>query len=262
VKPVLWIVLLGATILAASLVAVELTQLEGAAHAFPAMRELDGRKIADGEFTQAVRGNILHVEISYDFLDGGKLREITDLRQQPELSQLKWSCRQTKQGSLQREFEIDFGSGTAVGRERQKDGLKEWHEQVEIEPGQTFAGFGFVLALQNLRDRLHKGEIIELKAVGFTPKPRVVGVRLSYHGVDEMRMADRSVTGEHFMIQPQIPALAKMLIKVVDTNIWLTPPPSGFLRWEGPMVEPNDPVVRVDLASGRESGPARHVNTH
>lgn len=59
------------------------------------------------------------------------------------------------------------------------------------------------------------------------------------------------------MIQPEIPAIAKLFVKIPDTQVWLTPPPSGFLRWEGPLVEPSDPLVRVDLASGGESGPAK-----
>jgi hypothetical protein len=32
--------------------------------------------------------------------------------------------------------------------------------------------------------------------------------------------------------------------------------PAGFLRWEGPIVLPNDPLIRVDLLSGTKSGPA------
>ena len=34
------------------------------------------------------------------------------------------------------------------------------------------------------------------------------------------------------------------------------PAPAGFLRWEGPIVLPTDPIVRVDLLSGEKSGPA------
>jgi hypothetical protein len=34
---------------------VELEQLSGAAHAYPAMRDLTGKKLANGEFTQEPR---------------------------------------------------------------------------------------------------------------------------------------------------------------------------------------------------------------
>lgn len=47
-------------------------------------------------------------------------------------------------------------------------------------------------------------------------------------------------------------------MRVPDTQIWLTnPAPAGFLRWEGPMAEANDEVVRVDLVSGEGSGPVK-----
>lgn len=126
-----------------------------------------------------------------------------------------------------------------------------------IEPGGTFAGFGFTLALQNLRDRLIKGEALELKAVGFNPKPKVVTVKLTWQGVDRVPMSGRELRGDNFMIRPEIPAIAKIFVKLPDTHIWLTPPPAGFLRWEGPLAEPGDPLVRVDLGSGGESGQAR-----
>ena len=139
--------------------------------------------------------------------------------------------------------------------------MKDWSEKIEVEPGRTFAGFGFTLALQNLRKRLLSGEQIELKAVGFKPKPVVVGVELSHGGVDEMEMGDRSVKGDRFVIRPKIPAIAKLFVQVQDTHIWLKKPPAGFLRWEGPVAEPDDPIIRVDLIPGAQSGTAKAVQT-
>lgn len=237
--------------------AVELEQFGGAAHAYPAMRDLDGKELADGEFTQQIQDSLLRIQITYDLADGARIEEKAAFQQRPELIQKEWSWRELKGETLPREYAVDFDSGKTTARKREKEGLKDLSEQVEIEQGRTFAGFGFTLALQNLRDRLVKGKPIELKAVGFTPKPRVVTVKLSYHGIDQMRMSGRVLRGEHFLIQPEIPAIAKLFIKISDTHLWLTPPPSGFLRWEGPLAEPSDPLVRVDLASGGESGQAR-----
>jgi hypothetical protein len=54
---------------------------------------------------------------------------------------------------------------------------------------------------------------------------------------------------------------ATWLIKP-DAHIWLTnPKPAGFLRWEGPIVLPNDPMIRVDLVSDHIGGPAEPVET-
>jgi hypothetical protein len=115
--------------------------------------------------------------------------------------------------------------------------------------------------LSNLRKRLLSGEQVQLKAVGFsefpTLGPQVVTVTISHGGVDRMRMSARSVKGDRFIIHPEIPFIAKFFVTVPDTKIWLTnPAPAGFLRWEGPIVLPTDPMIRVDLIPGEKSGPA------
>ena len=71
-----------------------------------------------------------------------------------------------------------------------------------------------------------------------------------------MKMSGRSLKGDEFIIHPEVRLIAKLFVKVPDTNIWLTnPPPAGFLRWEGPTVLPTDPMIRVDLISGTSNGP-------
>jgi hypothetical protein len=127
-------------------------------------------------------------------------------------------------------------------------------------------GFGFSLALSNLRKRLLSGEQVQLKAVGFsefpTLGPQVVTVTISHRGVQRMRMGGRSPKGDRFIIHPEIPFIAKFFVSVPETKIWLTnPAPAGFLRWEGPIVLPTDPIVRVDLLSGEKSGPAESVGS-
>ena len=75
-------------------------------------------------------------------------------------------------------------------------------------------------------------------------------------------MSGRFLKGDRFIIHPEVPAIAKLFINVPDTKIWLTnPAPAGFLRWEGPIALPNDPLIRVDLLSGAKSGPAEPVGS-
>ena len=173
--------------------------------------------------------------------------------------QEQWSWKELNHGTSQREFAADFQLGIASAHIRKDN--KDVSERIDVEMGRTFAGFGFTIALSNLRKRLLKGEQVQLKAVGFSPfptlKPQVVTVTISYGGLDRMRMAGRSLKGDQFIIHPEVPAIAKLFVNVPDTKIWLTnPAPAGFLRWEGPIVLPNDPLIRVDLLSGVKSGPA------
>jgi hypothetical protein len=241
---------------------VELTESQGAAHAYPALLDTNGKKLADGEFRQWIEDDRLRVEIDYEFDDGQHFEENAVLRQKPELIQEKWSWKESKNGKVSRQFTADFQAKTATALTHENNETKQLSENIEVEPGRTFAGFGFTLALQNLRKRLINGEKVELKAIGFTPKPRLATVQLSYAGLDRVKMSGRSLKGDRFVIHPEIPPIAKLFIHVPDTQIWLTNPlPAGFLRWEGPVVVPSDPLIRVDLVSGAKSGPAQPVKT-
>ncbi len=235
--------LVAATVVSAG--AIEGNQIETALRAYPVLRDAAGQKIADGNFAQWVEGDGLHVQITYSG-NGRRMEETAVLRQRPELSQSKWRWHESSGGADIRTFEVDFDSGMATAVKMENGEPRRWSEKVDITPGQTFAGFGFTLAIKALRARLIKGETVNLKAVGFTPQPRTVTVAISYTGGDTIRMVDRSVAAEHYVIHPKIPALAKWFVKAPDANIWLTPPPAVFVRFEGALVEPSDAVVRVD----------------
>jgi hypothetical protein len=242
--------------------AVELVELEGSLRGYPAMRDTTGKKLADGDFAQWIENNRLHVQIVYEFGSGRRVEEKAVFRQRPELIQDEWSLEEARDGRPYRRFAVDFNSSTATAQKREENELKRWSEKIDVEAGRTFAGFGFTLAIKQLRKRLIGGERIELKAVGFMPKPRLASVEISHGGVDRIRMSGRVVGGDRFVIHPKIPWIAEFFVDVPDMHIWLTnPPPAGFLRWEGPLAEPGDPVVRVDLLPGDGSGPATPVGT-
>src|SRR6266496_588631 len=254
--------ILAVGVIVAPVFALKVTEPAGAAHGYPALCDINGKKLADGEFRQWMENHRLHVIISYKFPDGRLFEEKARFRQEPELMQEQWSWKEMKNDSRQREFAVDFLSGIASAHIR-KDS-KDVSEKIDVERGRTFAGFGFTIALSNLRKRLLSGEQVQLKAVGFSPfptlKPQVVTVKISHGGVDRMRISGRSLKGDRFIVHPEVPAIAKLFVNVSDTKIWLTnPAPAGFLRWEGPVVLPNDPLIRVDLLSGTKSTAAEPV---
>jgi hypothetical protein len=224
------------------------------------MRDLQGHKLADGEFSQTLTNGQLHVRIIYNFSGGRQIEERGVFRQQPHLVQERWAWRELRDGKVVREYEADFASGKATAQKLEDGKPKHWSEHLKIEPGRTFAGYGFSLALKEFRDPLLKGQKVELHAVAFSPKPRVMPVEVSYGGVDHMAMGGRDVKGERFIIHMKLPWVAKAFVTVPDTRLWLTiPPPASFLRWEGLLVEPGDPIIRVDRLPGEQSGPAEPV---
>jgi hypothetical protein len=80
--------------------------------------------------------------------------------------------------------------------------------------------------------------------------------------LDQIEMGGRIFWGSHFIIRPNLPVIAKWFIHAPDSHIWLTDPkPATFLRWEGPIVMPSDPTIRVDLISDERSRPAELIKT-
>lgn len=229
--------------------AIESPPFEGVAHGFPILRDLNGARIADGEFVQWTAGGRLHVVITYVFGRERRIEERVVLRQRPELVQETWSWQDHRGGRPSRRFAVDFRSGRATAAAHDDEGeLEQWNETLEgISDGRTFGGFGFTLAVKALRGRLIQGEVITLRAVGFDPKPRTAAVELSYGGRDRIRLAGRTIAGDRFIVHPKLPFIARLFVQVPDATIWLTTPPAGFLRWEGALAQPDDPMVRVDL---------------
>jgi hypothetical protein len=241
--------------------AIEWTSFEGNARGFPVLRDASGRRLADGDFTQWIANDRLHVRIAYVFDGGRRVEEEVVFRQRPQLAQESWSFRELQGKKLSRAFTVDLKTGAASAVKDEKGETKRWSDTLDVVDGHTFAGFGFTLAIKAMRQRLVKGETITLKGVGFAPKPQMASVELSYGGRDRIRMAGRTIAADRFVVHPKIPLIAKLFVKVPDAHIWLTTPPAGFLRYEGALAEPEDQIVRVDLLPGGTSEAAIPVAT-
>src|SRR6185503_2631797 len=196
--------------------AIESNVYETAVRGYPVMRDASGQRIADGNFVQWIEKDRLHVQISYVGDNGSRMEETIVMKQRPELSQDSWRWRELDHGKPVRTFEVNLISGAATASKLEKGEMKRWSETLDVVPGHTFAGFGFTMAAKALRERLVKGETVELKGVGFTPQPKLVTVALSYSGRDTVRMSGRAIPAEHFVVHPKIPAVAKLFVKVPD----------------------------------------------
>jgi len=230
---------------------------EGDAQAVTSLTDLEGHVLADGRYQQHVADRVLHIEARYAYPDGRVAVERASVRLRPQLEQESWSWTETgESGELVRSYEVDMRNGKAVAT--RMDEHKRWRDEVDIERGRTFAGIGFMTAIKSLREQLAPGQSIELKAVAFTPKPRTATVSIVHDGPDPVQAAGHSVRGDRFTIHPEIPAIARLFVHVPDQHLWLfAEGPPAFLRFEGPTVEPGDPIVRIDLVPGPSAKGAR-----
>ncbi len=156
--------------LLALLIALAPAGQEGDAQAFTSLSDLEGKPLADGRYAQEVKDGRLHIEARYDFSDGRVVVERAVLRLHPQIEQESWDWTERKDGTLLRSYEVDLRTGKAVAT--RMDEKKRWRDDVDVEPGKTFAGIGFIVAVKSLRDQLAPGQKTELKAIAFTPRPR------------------------------------------------------------------------------------------
>jgi len=238
---------------------------EGDAQAYTSLIDVaNGEAIADGHYAQWVEGGLLHIESRNDFPDGRTIVERAVLALTPELEQRSYDWTERKNGALVRQYEVDFRSRHAVAT--RVDQHKRWKEDLDVEPGKTFSGIGFIVAIKALRSELQPGQKRELKAVAFTPKPRVATVSIVRERPETIRMAGRDIAADRYTIHPEIPAIARLFVSAPDQHVWLyATGPAAFLRYQGPLIEPKDEVVRVDTipsaranAGRRAAPPARH----
>jgi hypothetical protein len=235
----------------------ETTGIEGEAHGFPVMRTLEGQPLAEGDFTQWLEEDRLHVRIRYDFDASHWIEERSVIQQEPSLVQERWTWVEMRDGAVERRFEVDFLAGDATAEKREDGELRRWSKHVDVEPGRAFAGAAWALAIKSVRSRLVDGEALEFQTVGFTPKPRAAKVEITHDGLDRLPMSGRTLAGDRFRIHAKIPWILEVFVDVPDSRIWLVhPAPAAFLRWEGPLAEPDDELVRVDLLPGEPSGAA------
>src|ERR1051325_9741712 len=87
--------------LVAPVLALKVTEPAAASHGYPGLCDVNGKKLADGEFRQWIEDNRLHVIITYKFSAGEIYEEHSRFRQDPELIQEKWSWKEAKHGRSQ-----------------------------------------------------------------------------------------------------------------------------------------------------------------
>lgn len=239
------------------LLAISASIHEGDVQAFVSLTDPKGAVLADGRYAQKMEGDTLRIKARYDFPDGRVVEEEAVVRMRPAIEQKSWDWTEKKDGAVLRAFSADFASGVARGRK----GKDSWNEKLEIHPGKTFAGIAFVLAVKNLHALVPVGKSFELEAIAFTPKPRTAGIELRHDGPQRIRMAGRTVPADAWTLHPEVPAIAKLFVKVPDQHVWLSSDqPVSFLGFEGPLAEPGDPVIRIETIpsapAARAKGPA------
>jgi hypothetical protein len=237
---------------------VEVQWRQGMQRDFPEVRSEGGEaRLGEGAHLQWVEEGVLKVRVTYALEEGREVTEEADFRQDPELIQDRWEYREYRGGALYQHFQFDFRTGQARAQQRKEGGAAEqgaqefetWSEQIDTQPGQAFTGLGFNYALMNLRSRLvDQEEQVDFEAIAFMPGPRKATVRLTHEAQGVVQMGGRVLPADLFRIRPQVGWLGRLFVSPPDFHIWLhREDPPAFLRFQGPIGTPDDPVVQVSV---------------
>jgi len=112
------------------------------------------------------------------------------------------------------------------------------------------------VAAMNLR----LGDTVTIHLVAFTPKPRLIGLRIAFAGTDTVMLGTHAEPTAHFVLSPQLGGLTTFFAKLLgklppDSDVWIVMDQvPAFIRFEGPMYL--GPVWRLSLTT--PTWPAEH----
>src|SRR5215471_13317445 len=86
--------ILAAGMIVAPVFALKVTEPAAASHGYPGLCDLNGKKLADGEFRQWLENDRLHVVITYKFSAGEVYEEHSQFRQRIRADSGKWSWKE------------------------------------------------------------------------------------------------------------------------------------------------------------------------
>jgi len=190
-----------------------------------ALRASDGSLLADGTLDQNVAADRVTSRLTFRFKDGSLQDQTTVFSQQGRF--LLISDRLVQKGpafNTPVEMSIDAKSGR----------VNEEHLQM---PADLANGMLPVL-LKNLDPN---GPAVTVSFVATTPRPRLVGLRISRAGVESLALGGVTHRAIHYVVKAEIGGVAGVFAPLVgkqppDTHVWiLSGDAPAFLKSEGPL---------------------------
>ena len=219
----------------------------GTLHGFPSLSDAAGNLLADGELEQTLDGARLRVRLRWSFRDGRTAIEEDEFEVGAHLVQRRFSWAESRGGIEQRRFTADLGARRAVAIQLGEDGKERRDEaKLDLPAGGAFAGYGTALAVSQLG--LGAGSAAELGFVAFTPKPRLVVLRVSRDGEEAILAAGREIPCDRFTLHPEVGWLVRLVAHPKDAHLWFThASPPALVRAAQNLAAKDDPVVVVDV---------------
>ncbi|MGH7321904.1 MAG: hypothetical protein ACRELA_20090 [Candidatus Rokuibacteriota bacterium] len=223
---------------------VEVRYQEGVSRAFPTLKSVDNEKLADGEFIQVAHGDRVVNRLVFRFKDGSLHDETVVYSQRGVFNLLTYRLVQRGRSFPETiEAFIDRATERYEVRYRADDDSPEEHLTGRFTlPNDIYNGM-LCLIVKNLSP----GTTETVSIVAFTPKPRVVQLKLQPVAEEGTRVGGMTLSSTRYHIRPQLGLFASLLVTdIPDMRVWVVPGEApAFLRAEGPLFFMG-PVWRIE----------------
>ena len=229
---------------------VSVRQVQGFAHGFVVLKDLNDKILASGDSIQISRANRITTTLTLHFKDGSLYREISVFSQRRTYRLL--SYKQVQKGpafKTQETLSFDTSTGNVNVRYTDKDGkAKAITTQISLPPD---LANGIITTI--LGDVDPKAETT-LSMLVATPKPRIVKLKISASGQDSFSIGASPAKATRYIVNVDIGGITGAVAKVIGkqpppTYVWVSAGKAPtFLRSEGPLYN-EGPIWRVELAS-------------
>jgi hypothetical protein len=230
---------------------IRVRHMEGLTHGFLALRNLEGKLLADGELTQVAKGDRVTSHVIFRFKDGSIYEDTTVFTQRGSFRLLNDHLIQ-KGASFKQSMEtwLDALTGEVKVRYTDDDGKeKTITQRFDLPPD---VGNGLLMTLvKHIQPRAPQTTV---SWVATTPKPRLVNLVIVPQGEVPLSHGTIKLKAIHYVVKVKIGGFAGWLAPLVgkqppDTDVWvLGGDAPAFVKLEGPLFS-GGPIWRIELAA-------------
>lgn len=210
---------------------------EGTLHGFLELQGEDDSVLAHGDLLQVPSDSGLESRLVFHFRDKSFFEETTRFTQHQVFRMQSYHLVQRGPAfpqDLDATLSID---GTyLVQTVSHQDGKTDRYEGKLDLPEDTYNGLPVVLA-KNLRN----GDTTEVHLVAFTPRPRLIGLEISFVAASSVLLGGRAKATAHYRLKPRLGALTAFFAKLLgklppDSHVWVvTDEVPAFIHFKGPL---------------------------
>jgi hypothetical protein len=196
--------------------------IEGETHGFLVLRTMDGKRLADGDLRQFVKGDRVTSQVSFQFKDGSLYEDTAVFTQRREF-QLVTDHLVQKGPSFKEAMDMftDVPKYQGNGSLDAHGKTKEASQQMEL-PSDLANGMVFTL-LKNIEPTPHP---TTLSMVVGTPKPRIVKLEITPVDEEPFLVGDSKRKALHYDVHVKIEGVVGLAAQAArkqppDTHAWI-----------------------------------------